>query len=102
MIIMIMEFLKTINRFTSSVLLALACVTLLASCAVDPSENNGRRLPTDAEVEQYNASVEADDRIVCRQETPIGSNIPRRLCRLVRDIEETSAFHREQLGRGLR
>jgi hypothetical protein len=78
------------------------CLALLASCAVEPEKSNPRKLPTDAEVEQYNASVEADERIVCRAERQVRSNIPRRVCRLVRDIEETSAFHREQLGRVLR
>ncbi len=94
-----------ISDFTDSKrhMAALAtCALLIASCSVAPSRTGQRQLPTDAEVEQYNASVEVEDRIVCRQEIPIGSNIPRRKCRLVRDIEETSAFHREQLGRVLR
>jgi hypothetical protein len=53
-------------------------------------------------VAQYNASVEPEERIVCRRETPVGSNVPRRVCRYVRDIEDTSRFHREQLKRVLR
>jgi hypothetical protein len=53
-------------------------------------------------VAQYNASVEPDERIVCRRETPVGTNVPRRLCRYIRDIEDTSRFHREQLKRVLR
>ena len=55
-----------------------------------------------AEVEQYNASVAPEQRIVCRSETPVGSNIPVRTCRLAIDIDETSTFHREQLRRALR
>jgi hypothetical protein len=61
-----------------------------------------RRLPTDAEVEQYNATVPPEERIVCRNEIPVGSNIPVRKCRLIADIDETSHFHREQLRRALR
>lgn len=61
-----------------------------------------RRLPTDAEVEQYNATVPPEERIVCRNEIPVGSNIPVRKCRLIVDIDETSHFHREQLRRALR
>lgn len=60
------------------------------------------RVPNDAEVAQYNASVPPEERIVCRDETPTGSNVPRRTCRYIRDIDETSRFHREQLRRVLR
>ena len=79
-------------------------VLTLSACAVlEPTEEQQtRRLPTDAEVEQYNASVTPDERIVCRDETKVGTNIPVRVCRLVRDVEETSAFHREQLRNVLR
>ena len=75
--------------------------TVLAGC-VAPGEGNFRRPPTPAEVEQYNAMVQPEERIVCRSGVPIGSNIPERRCRLVVDIDETSAFHREQLRRALR
>ena len=74
----------------------------LCACAILTPAEETTRLPTDAEVDQYNALVEAEDRIVCREETQIGSNIPARVCRLVRDIEETSQFHREQLRNVLR
>ncbi|MEX0740965.1 MAG: hypothetical protein WD071_16655 [Pseudohongiella sp.] len=74
---------------------------LLVAC-VAPGEGNFRRPPTPAEVEQYNAMVQPEERIVCRSEVPISSNIPVRKCRFVADIDETSAFHREQLRRVLR
>jgi len=77
--------------------------TLLTGCvAPGTSQEPSPEMPTDAEVEQYNASVEPEDRIVCRNEINVGSNIPKRRCRLVRDMEETSIFHREQLRRALR
>ena len=60
------------------------------------------RMPNDAEVAQYNASVPPEERIVCRNETPTGSNVPRRVCRYLRDIDATSKFHRDQLRRALR
>ena len=75
--------------------------SLLSACAVAPG-GYVRKLPNDAEVAQYNASVEPDERIVCRRETPVGTNVPRRLCRYIRDMEDTSRFHREQLKRALR
>lgn len=74
---------------------------LLAGC-VAPGEGNFQRPPTPAEVEQYNAMVQPEERIVCRTEVPISSNIPVRKCRLAADIDETSVFHREQLRRALR
>jgi len=84
---------------------------ILAACASPHTEGQDeaaqqeqtqRRPPTDAEVEQYNAMVEPDERIVCRDEVNLGSNIPVRRCRLIIDIDETSTFHRDQLRRALR
>ena len=83
----------------------LVCLTaiLLFSCAVPPGESQqATRLPTDAEVEQYNAQVPPEERIVCREEVAVGTNIPQRKCRFIRDIEETSRFTREQLRNVLR
>jgi hypothetical protein len=78
-------------------------IVALNSCAaVEETNQPARRLPTDAEVEQYNAQVAAEERIICRQETKVGTNIPQRVCRLVVDVEETSDFHREQLRNVLR
>jgi PBP1b-binding outer membrane lipoprotein LpoB len=97
------------------IILALLLGVILAACAspqtktqnemADGSaqqEQSQRRPPTDAEVEQYNAMVEPDERIVCRDEVNVGSNIPVRRCRLIIDIDETSTFHRDQLRRALR
>jgi PBP1b-binding outer membrane lipoprotein LpoB len=87
-----------------STIIGLFSILLLTSCSslTDDEQNTVRRPPTPAEVEQYNAMVPPEDRIICRNEVPIASNIPRRVCRLVRDVEETSTFHREQLRRALR
>lgn len=80
--------------------LVLALSSLLAAGCAAPS--GAPRTPSDAEVEQYNAQAAADERIVCRRETPVGSNIPRRVCRYARDIAETSDVHRRELRRVLR
>ena len=79
-------------------------LSFLVSCAGSPSEGPSvvQRLPTDAEVEQYNAQVDPEDRIVCREEVPVGTNIPQRRCYLAREIEEVGRFHREQLRNVLR
>lgn len=88
----------------STMIIGLLSMLLMASCSSlgDDEQNVVRRPPTPAEVEQYNAMVPPEDRIICRNEVPIASNIPRRVCRLARDVEETSTFHREQLRRALR
>jgi hypothetical protein len=81
----------------------MVCLTLGACLTPEQAaERNTRRPPTPAEVEQYNAMVPPEERIVCRNEIPVTSNIPVRKCRLVSDIDETSLFHREQLRRALR
>lgn len=92
---------RIIKQFGTALPGALAVTCLLAACAVSEPTQAPQRLPTDAEVEQYNASVPASEHIVCRQETSIKSRIPRRVCRKVRDIAETSSFHRDQLRRVL-
>ena len=75
----------------------LGLILLLSSCALSQDSRQTTRLPTDAEVEQYNAQVPPEERIVCREEIAVGTNIPQRKCRFLRDIEETSRFTREQL-----
>jgi hypothetical protein len=82
--------------------MATAVLSLAAACVAPGEQTQRSRLPTDAEVEQYNASVEPEERIVCRSEVPVGSNIPVRKCRLILDIDETTVFHRDQLRRALR
>lgn len=91
---------KTIPELSFQYIPLLFAALLFAACVSEPVESP--RLPTDAEVEQYNASVPPEEHIICRMETPVGTNIPKRVCRLVKDISETSDFHREQLRRVLR
>lgn len=90
-------------RYRLEAVLVCSALLLLISCAVSPGESRQTsRLPTDAEVEQYNAQVPPEERIVCRDEVTVGTNIPQRKCRYIRDIEETSRFTREQLRNVLR
>ena len=72
------------------------------SCTVSPPKGDSALLtPTDAEVEQYNARVAPEDRIVCRHEKPVGTYIAKRVCRLQVDVDATSSLHRQQLRRVL-
>ena len=72
------------------------------SCNVSPPKGDSAQLtPTDAEVEQYNARVAPEDRIVCRLEKPVGTYIAKRVCRLQGDVDATSSLHRQQLRRVL-
>ena len=68
---------------------------------VSAEGDSGQFTPTDAEVEQYNARVAPEDRIVCRQEKPVGTYIAKRVCRLQVDVDATSSLHRQQLRRVL-
>ena len=81
-----------------------SCLAVLLSCSLPPPDESRvtQRLPTDAEVEQYNAQVEPEDRIICRDETPVGTNIPQRRCYYAQEFEEVGRFHREQLRNVLR
>ena len=72
------------------------------SCTVSPpTGDSGKFTPTDAEVEQYNARVAPEDRILCRHEKPVGTYIAKRVCRLQVDVDATSSLHRQQLRRVL-
>ena len=82
--------------------LLIAATVLLAGCNLQPPAGNQNNLtPTDAEVEQYNARVPPEERIVCRLEKPVGTYIAKRVCRLQVDVDATSNLHRQQLRRVL-
>ena len=51
----------------------------LGACATDGLTPTPR-LPTDAEVEQYNAIAPYEEQIVCRLEAELGSRFKRRVC----------------------
>ncbi len=71
----------------------------MSACVGPPGTVTEDLTPTDAEVEAYNASVAPEERIVCRAETPVGSHIPRRVCRLQTHMESNSTFTRAELRR---
>lgn len=83
-----------LRSFASGSLAILVSVTLF-NCS--SSNVNFKRMPTDAEVVAYNESVEPEKRIVCRDEKPVRSSILRRTCRYIKDIKDTSDFHRQVL-----
>lgn len=87
---------KNLTKHTFSIL-ALLSVT---ACHFEPADPI--RMPTDAEVEQYNASVPPEEKIVCREETPVDTFIPRRICRYVTEMDQESRFHRSELIRAIR
>ena len=46
---------------------------------------------TDEQVAEYNADPNNEDKIVCNEEKPIGSNIPKRTCTKQSDLDERTA-----------
>lgn len=72
----------------------------LSACHFEPAKPI--HMPTDAEVEQYNASVPAVERIACQEEVQVTTHIPRRICRLLINMEEDSVFTRSELIRAIR
>jgi hypothetical protein len=90
-----------IRLFEVAILYLLSAVALIA-CAQTNTTSPASELPSDAELEQYNAQVPPERRIVCRMETPINSNIARRVCYEARDIKEATDFHQEQMRRIIR
>jgi hypothetical protein len=72
----------------------------MSACQFNPAPPI--QMPTDAEVEQYNASASPEERIVCREEIPVTTHIPRKICRLAADMQEDSAFTRSELIRAIR
>ena len=68
-------------------MISVAC--LLTSCASNDTPRP--RMPTDAELEFYNAQVPHEQQIVCRMETRLGSRFKRRACYRVGDIEAAAA-----------
>ena len=66
------------HELGKQLLLLLAC-GLLAACATDGLTPRPR-LPTDAEIEQYNAVAPHAEKIVCRMEKELGSRFKRRVC----------------------
>lgn len=59
-------------------------VIILAGCETTPRP----RLPTDAEIEQYNAQVPHEAQIVCMEDVELGSRFPRRVCYRVGYLED--------------
>ena len=89
---------KNLIRMSMPVLVMLGWQTCTVS---PPTGDSGQFTPTDAEVEQYNARVAPEDRILCRHEKPVGTYIAKRVCRLQVDVDATSSLHRQQLRRVL-
>ncbi len=73
---------------------AALAASVLTACTMP--ERKETRMPTEAEIEQYNASVEPEDRIICRDEKPVGTRITQTVCRRAGYIEEVSALSQRE------
>ncbi len=78
------------------------CSALVLLQACNFSERESFSWPTDAELEQYNATVDPEDRIICAEETPVGTRIPQRTCRRAGNIEDTADLTQREFNRIIR
>ena len=62
------------------------CLTMIG-CTTTHKSSSFDKL-TNEEIEAYNNDPNHTDKIVCRTETPIGSRVPKRVCRMESVIEQ--------------
>tara|TARA_B100001939_G_scaffold272528_1_gene240302 strand:+ start:334 stop:627 length:294 start_codon:yes stop_codon:yes gene_type:complete len=77
-------------------------ITILISSCV--TTNDGKKTYTaeelsEEQISKYNAKVEEDKRIVCRNEKPLGSNIATRKCYTVAELKKREENDKENLRR---
>jgi hypothetical protein len=73
--------------------LVMAAAGCMSATATEPREASGAIQPADAQGDAVaqtgtRASAGEDGDMVCQRERPLGSNIPRMICRDRRDMEE--------------
>jgi hypothetical protein len=79
----------TMPKFITSLLASLVAACWLSACASNITPRP--RLPTDAELEFYNAQVPHEQQIACIEVTPLGSRLARRECHRLGDLEAAAA-----------
>ena len=82
------------ERMIIGCLLILGIVTV--GCATTKSTNDLNRL-SKKEIAAYNANPENTDKIVCKSEKPVGSNIPKRVCHKESKIKDRRFKDQEAL-----
>ena len=84
-----------------NVFILLTLIIFITSCV---TANDGKKTYTAEELTEeqilkYNAKVEEDKRIVCRNEKPLGSNIAVRKCYTVAELKKREENDKENLRR---
>ena len=84
--------------------LALASILALASACAGPSATAGGKAPLKAQAGAAQPATPGaapeEQKLVCAMERPVGSNIPRRVCRTPEQIEREREAAQEKM-RGL-
>lgn len=80
------QFMYIIQRLIKIV--AAASIFGLAACATGESQGGN----------EYFAETPPRDEIVCRRERPVGSHVPRQVCRTVRESDENQRRALEAMG----
>lgn len=68
-----------------------------SGCTSTIQGNNRLEGLTDEEIEAYNSDPSNTDKIVCTEEAPIGSRIPKRVCRKESAIDSRSRMDQQAL-----
>jgi hypothetical protein len=72
------------------------CLTLVGCTTTNKSSSFDKL--TNEQIEAYNNDPNNTDKIVCRTETPIGSRVPKRVCRMESVINERARQDQQSVG----
>lgn len=67
-------------------------------CTSNPKVINLSKL-SDKEIEAYNSNPNNTNKIVCKTEKPVGSRIPKRVCRMQASMDKRSLEDKQELQR---
>lgn len=81
-------------------LISLASVFFLASaCATSsaPAGSSALKAQTSATPQSKTVAADDDDKLICEMERPVGSNIPKRVCRTKAQMDREREAAQEQM-----
>lgn len=85
----------------SIILFILITGFIFSGCATTPQDSSLIDINelSKKEIEAYNSNPNNTNKIVCKKEKPVGSNLPTRVCRMKASIDERSLSDQQELRR---